>query len=160
MRLLREVGVVIKCRKLGISIHLPLVEDEKGQGEVGEISQKYNLLMSELLIKSRKRSLGVFGVGSDGHTAGIKPQLKTNFTKNFGGNESVVGYRADDYMRITLTPIGVSKLNTIVIYATGEEKRVKMRQLLTGSEKNVYRCPAVLFQSHPRAHLFTDVKIG
>lgn len=162
MRLLRDVGVIDRQEKLGIKLFLPLVD---GSRSLERMSRDYNRVLVRLIALCKERSLGVFGVGSDGHTAGIKPfdsaqgkpVQEAQIRKLFEGRELVVGYTASDFSRITLTPAGIGKLGQVIIYAKGDEKRVALSQMLKGSKNLVFRYPAILFQSQPRVHLFTDI---
>ncbi len=99
-------------------------------------------------------SLGFFGIGADGHTAGIKPHSPA---------ATATGYAADftgqDFERITMTGPAIAKLSEAVIYAVGAEKQPALHQLLT-ENLPVDVQPAQLLKSVAKSTLFTDIKEG
>jgi 6-phosphogluconolactonase/glucosamine-6-phosphate isomerase/deaminase len=68
--------------------------------------------------------LGFFGIGADGHTAGILPGSPAVAAEQFAA-----GYDAGNFMRITMTPKAISYLDEAVAYAVGEEKREALLNL-------------------------------
>jgi len=69
-------------------------------------------------------SLALVGMGADGHIFGIKagsPSVKTT--------DFAVGYKWEDYDRITATSGPLEKLNEVVLYAVGREKWPQLRAL-------------------------------
>lgn len=70
-------------------------------------------------------TIGLFGIGDDGHTAGIKPHSSavqaTAWAECFTG---------DDFERITITPFTISQLDEIVIQASGKDKYPVLKRLL------------------------------
>ncbi len=69
--------------------------------------------------------IGLFGIGPDGHTAGMLPgsTAANEMTK------LVVNYQGPDYTRITLTTPALAKLDLAVAYAAGEPKRPTLQNL-------------------------------
>lgn len=105
----------------------------------------------EVQLKGADFSLGVFGVGSDGHTAGLIPHSPA--LKDVGW---ATEYQADDFCRITMTPRAIEKLSEAVIYAVGETKAPVLEELLTKTIP-VDLQPAQLLKRVPKLTLFTDV---
>lgn len=68
--------------------------------------------------------LGLLGVGSDGHTAGILPGSDA---QNITAAASY--YRQADKSRISITPVTLSKLDVIFVYAVGVDKREVLDKL-------------------------------
>lgn len=68
--------------------------------------------------------LGFFGMGADGHTAGILPESPAVYDENFAS-----GYDAGNFMRITMTPKAITYLDETIVYATGEAKREALLNL-------------------------------
>lgn len=117
----------------------------------------YNSQITRLFNSCKGRILGVFGIGADGHTAGIKPLAEISYKQLFVSSPAlVVGYRAEDYERITLTPVGISKITTAVIYATGEQKQAVLEKLVGQTEFNEHEFPSGVFKQHQNVHVFTD----
>ncbi|HVX58258.1 MAG TPA: 6-phosphogluconolactonase [Candidatus Saccharimonadales bacterium] len=69
-------------------------------------------------------TLGLAGIGPDGHTLGIKPRSPALDTKDL-----VSGYDWDDYRRITTTEAVIARLDEIVVYAFGPEKKEQLETL-------------------------------
>ncbi len=62
-------------------------------------------------------SLGLFGIGADGHTAGILPHSPA-----VNGQGLVCGYDGGTYIRVTITPPAIAQLDCAIVYAMGAEK--------------------------------------
>ncbi len=96
-------------------------------------------------------SLGFFGMGADGHTAGILPQsvavdVETMATQYDGGA----------YQRITMTGKAIALLDEAVMYAVGDEKAAaltKLDQSVLASEQ-----PAQYLKLVNKLTVFNDQK--
>jgi 6-phosphogluconolactonase/glucosamine-6-phosphate isomerase/deaminase len=96
--------------------------------------------------------IGLFGIGSDGHTAGIKPHsVAVNAT------EWASHYIGDDFERVTVTPFAVSQLDEAVIQASGIDKTSTLKQLLHDTIEIIDQ-PAQILKSIPKCTLYTDNK--
>ena len=95
-------------------------------------------------------AIGMFGIGADGHTAGIKPHspavTATDFAKGFAGA---------DFERITMTFPAIKKLDEIVIYAIGRDKWPTLSKLI---RENIPLpdMPAQILKSVKKTTLFTN----
>ena len=97
-------------------------------------------------------SIGLFGIGPDGHTAGIKPHSSA-VTAN-AWTDYFVG---EDFERITITLLPISQLNEVVIQASGADKLPILKSLLTES-LSVVDQPAQALKQVPISTLYTDNK--
>jgi len=68
--------------------------------------------------------IGLFGMGVDGHTAGILPKSTASVATTY-----VHGYSADPFTRITMTPPAIAKLDVAVLYAMGKDKAHALHEL-------------------------------
>lgn len=68
--------------------------------------------------------LGLFGLGADGHTAGILPGSVA-----VGSTELVAAYREPDYQRLTVTPSFIPLLDEAILYAVGPDKQRQLEHL-------------------------------
>ncbi|MET0979717.1 MAG: 6-phosphogluconolactonase [Candidatus Saccharimonadales bacterium] len=106
----------------------------------------------EQKISTANYTVGLFGIGSDGHTAGIKPHSNAIETTAWAA-----GYIGDDFERITITPRAISKLDEAIVQASGEDKVPVLKQLLhqdiTATEQ-----PAQMLKSIPKCTLYTNNK--
>lgn len=97
-------------------------------------------------------SIGLFGIGSDGHTAGIKPH--SSATRAITWADSFIG---NDFDRITMTPLAIRQLNEAVIQASGPDKIPTLHQLLH-EEHSVADQPAQILKAVPVSTLYSDNK--
>lgn len=96
--------------------------------------------------------IGVFGIGADGHTAGIKPNTSavtaTGWATDFTG---------DDFERITITFDVIKQLDEVVIQAMGADKATVLDTLMH-KDLPVESQPAQILKSVAKNTLFTDYK--
>ena len=118
-----------------------------------ETTEQFGKTLENLLTSSDFR-LGFFGIGADGHTAGIKPRSFDMSTTDYAA--SFIG---DDFERITMTPHAISQLDEAVVYAVGDEKSPVITELyyhnLPVSEQ-----PAQALKTVPELLVFSDTNIG
>lgn len=70
-------------------------------------------------------AIGQFGIGADGHTAGILPRSMGVHE----GHSLVIGYEGPDFQRITTTPALFRQLNLAIAVAMGQDKRDALQKL-------------------------------
>ena len=97
-------------------------------------------------------SLGFFGIGPDGHTAGILPGSPAVNAPSLAAS-----YVADPFERITMTPRAITGLHEAVAYATGEPKR-KVLSELVHKDLSLEAQPSQVLKSVRTTTLFTDLK--
>lgn len=95
-------------------------------------------------------SIGLFGIGTDGHTSGIKPGSPAVSAENW-----VSDYSGEDFERITTTPNFISQLDEAVTYAVGEAKFETLTKLVH-ENLPVAEQPAQVLKEAARSILFTD----
>ncbi len=115
---------------------------------ISETTHRYNRLVEDLL-DSVDYSIGIFGIGIDGHTAGILP-----YSSVINEDEFYAHYNAVDYKRISITPTGINRLDQIIIYATGKEKWPAIDAMQ--NEGSVNKIPARMFKEMKNVILYTD----
>ncbi len=95
--------------------------------------------------------IGQFGMGSDGHIAGILPgSIATQET-----NELVIGYEATPFTRITITFNTFRKLTTAFLIATGEEKKVQLERLIN-QDLTLSEQPAQIIKQISESYIYND----
>lgn len=102
------------------------------------------------LFATHDYKIGLFGIGGDGHTAGIKPH-----TVAATSDEYAAQFEGEDFARITMTPKAVAQLDEVVAYAHGAEKHAALEQLLH-EDIDVYDQPAQALKTAPKVTLFSD----
>lgn len=93
--------------------------------------------------------IGLFGMGTDGHTAGILPESPASRSTRYAE-----GYQAPPYTRITMTPLAISRLDISVLYAIGKEKSKALKALL--EERPIAEQPAQALKAAGELTIFTD----
>jgi 6-phosphogluconolactonase len=110
----------------------------------------FNKLLEENLDAADYR-LGFFGMGADGHTAGILPHSPAASSP-----ELAAGYDAGQYQRMTTTPAAIARLDEAVVYAAGQSKRQALDQL--EEDVKVDDQPAQVLKRVPKLTIFNDQK--
>lgn len=116
-----------------------------------ETTAKFDETLRDWLARA-DYSLGLFGIGSDGHTSGIKPGSPSTTNDSWA-----VGYKWDDYTRVTSSPQAIQALDEAALYATGTDKAGVLKTLLL-SELPIDQQPAQVLKQVPKCTLFTDYK--
>jgi 6-phosphogluconolactonase/glucosamine-6-phosphate isomerase/deaminase len=97
--------------------------------------------------------IGLFGIGPDGHTAGILPGSPAVDADDFA-----CGYNSDTFQRITMTFPAIEQLDETVVYAFGDEKRVALENLL--HPMSLDQEPAQIHRNVLQSTIFNDQKEG
>jgi 6-phosphogluconolactonase/glucosamine-6-phosphate isomerase/deaminase len=95
--------------------------------------------------------IGLFGIGPDGHTAGILPGSPA-----VEADDLTEGFEWTDYQRITMTPSAIECLDEAVVYAVGEAKWPTLDKL--DEDVDVDEQPAQALKSVPLVTIFNDHK--
>jgi len=97
--------------------------------------------------------IGQFGIGADGHTAGILPHSEAcNIDKRL-----VIGYQAPDFQRITLTFTAIKLVNEAYVFAFGEDKRLPL-SLLYDKNLALTDQPAQIFRQYlPKSFIINNM---
>jgi 6-phosphogluconolactonase/glucosamine-6-phosphate isomerase/deaminase len=103
-------------------------------------------------IESADYSVGLFGIGPDGHTAGIKPQSPAA-----SSTEWAADFTGEDFERITMTFPAIRDLSEVVTQAMGAEKGPTLRQLLQ-TDTDLAMQPAQVLKTVKKSTLYTDYK--
>jgi 6-phosphogluconolactonase/glucosamine-6-phosphate isomerase/deaminase len=93
--------------------------------------------------------IGIFGIGIDGHTAGILP--KSGATSS---NDIVYTYKPDAFNRITITPKIIYTLDEAILYAMDNAKLFEIEKLKTNL--TIEEQPAQALKKVPLLTVFTN----
>ena len=114
----------------------PVLKDKSLEQTVKDYDETVRFLLSHF-----PKSIGILGIGPDGHTAGLPPGISNFKFSIFNGTDLVAGidnFPGEFKRRITLTFSGLSKLDEIIVLAFGEKKKEALEQMLRGgSEKDI-----------------------
>ncbi len=138
-RELEEAGFALP----GATLHPVL----SGKDMAGTVADFESFLEAEL--SQATFSIGLFGIGPDGHTSGILPH-----TSAVRETKLVHGYDAGAFQRVTTTPAAIARLDEAVSYAVGEAKWPVLDQLETALSPDDQ--PAQVLKSVPKLTIFTD----
>lgn len=147
--LLKKQGVFDFAKKHRIEVAKVL----RGKG-IEESARLYNQAIGELFKKFPKR-IGVMGVGTDVHTAGIFPNSLAAHSADY-----VVAETVDDefIQRITLTLKAIGEFGNFVVLMFGEDKKEAIRIILDEDENDMQKYPAIFYRKSPaKVSLITDV---
>jgi 6-phosphogluconolactonase/glucosamine-6-phosphate isomerase/deaminase len=114
-------------------------------------TERYNEWITDTT-KSVNYVIGIFGIGSDGHTAGIKPYSDVVEAEAF-----VADFTGEDFERMTITPAYFDHIDEAVIQAFGADKHAVIQQLQT-QELFAAAQPAQLLKNIPVATFYSDYK--
>ncbi|MEX0668811.1 MAG: 6-phosphogluconolactonase [Candidatus Saccharimonadales bacterium] len=97
--------------------------------------------------------VGFFGIGADGHTAGMLPSSPAVSSTNY-----VVGYDAGEFQRITITPAVMSHFSRAFIYSVSQSKHAAITNFLQNG--SIEEVPARALKLAKNVTLYTDYKKG
>jgi 6-phosphogluconolactonase/glucosamine-6-phosphate isomerase/deaminase len=95
--------------------------------------------------------VGVFGLGTDGHTAGVlpgSPALEDTVT-------TVVGYDSPPFIRLTITPSELIKTSFAYVLAYGDSKFKPLTRLVKNKE-SIEKLPARLLYDVSKTFVYND----
>lgn len=122
----------------------PMLESSK---EIEETAKDYDEAL-RFIFKYFPKSVGILGIGEDGHTAGIpsNPDIVHKMTEN---KSSLVSYyELEDYgKRITMNFQALSMLDLIIILVLGQKKRKILHSMFKVSnlEEEIEKFPAKFY---------------
>lgn len=99
-------------------------------------------------------TIGLFGIGTDAHTAGIKPHSVA-----VASHEYVADFDGEDFERITITPKVFPHIHEVIIQASGGDKKHIVERLLHDTVGNIAASPMTLLRTIPTATLVTNVLV-
>jgi 6-phosphogluconolactonase/glucosamine-6-phosphate isomerase/deaminase len=120
---------------------------------IGKEMQKTTELFDKWLSEQFNQSdfnIGIFGLGEDGHTAGIKPNSKATRSTDLAAC-----FTGDDFKRITIGFVAISKLDEAVIQASGMNKRNVIHALMY-YDMPLEEQPAQILNTIPKKTIYTD----
>jgi len=110
--------------------------------------EKFNTKLNEEFTKAEYK-IGLFGIGADGHTAGILPESSAVSAKDLA-----FGYDTATFSRITITFKAIEKLDGAVVWAQGKDKWKVLEELQT--DINLIKQPAQILKKIPLLTIFSD----
>jgi len=96
--------------------------------EPSEIAANYSARLEEMMEEADK-IFGLYGIGPDGHLAGMLPQKNPEEFTRFVDGRLVVSYKARDFTRITTTDALLARLDKAYVFACGPQKAEAVAKL-------------------------------
>ncbi len=106
----------------------------------------------EMELEAVNTVIGQFGIGGDGHIAGILP----NSVATAETEAIVTGYEGTPFSRITLTFAGIRRVNTAFLIATGSGKYLALDKLIH-QDLPLNEQPAQILKQLNEAYVYNDV---
>jgi 6-phosphogluconolactonase/glucosamine-6-phosphate isomerase/deaminase len=91
-----------------------------------------------------------FGMGPDGHIAGIKPGSPA-----VSSADMACAYEWSDFQRVTLTPKALQLVTVAYLFTFGEGRRTALEQLQS-EQVSIDEQPAQLLKQLPEAYVYND----
>ncbi len=114
-----------------------------------QTTEEFDKLLGKAL-EHADYAFGFFGIGPDGHTAGILPNSPAVYSQHLAAS-----YDAGNFERITVTPLAIARLDEAVTYAVGKPKWPVLEQLEKTSQEFTKQ-PAQALKTVPGLTIFND----
>ncbi len=124
----------------------PVISGKSFEQTVDDYSQIIRRALTENDYK-----IGFIGIGPDGHAGGI-----CSGSPAINSRELVEGYKSEDYVRLTLTPRAIARLDEVVTYAMGVAKHRVLDQLQQNLP--ISRQPAQALKRAKKFTVYNDYK--
>jgi 6-phosphogluconolactonase/glucosamine-6-phosphate isomerase/deaminase len=103
----------------------------------------------KLIKQNNGYKIGLFGIGKDGHTAGVLPESPATHS-----TDMVYSYNAKDFPRITITRKAIEKLDEAVVYLQGSDKKDVLDLLEKGVD--IIKMPSQMLKKILLLTIFTN----
>jgi len=117
--------------------------------DIAETTRQYGISFHEAS-QAADVIIGQFGMGSDGHIAGILPGSPAITSVDYAA-----AYNTEQYDRITLTPKALLKLTTAYVFALGNDKLPAL-EALSKLNTPVAEQPAQLLKQLSEVYVYND----
>ncbi|HXY18001.1 MAG TPA: 6-phosphogluconolactonase [Candidatus Nitrosopolaris sp.] len=116
--------------------------------DIDQTTAEYAAALQDRLAKANYK-VGLFGIGADGHTAGILP-----LSVAIDSQQLVTDYITPEFQRITVTAKTIALLDLVVAYAVGAEKSEALQNL--SRDLSVREQPAQALKLAKQLVIFND----
>ena len=125
---------------------------QPGDGsDLNSVIDRYNSELDSIL-DEMSAAIGLFGMGADGHIAGILPNSAAT---NEASYSTVTGYSGTPFSRITISFSAIRRLNAAFLVAMGEAKRAQLVRLIT-QDAPLSDQPAQIIKQVSESYLYND----
>jgi|SRR3990167_1505127 len=122
--------------------------------DASQTGGEYDAVIADLFKRFKKR-VGVMGIGTNLHTAGIFPNSEAGKSADWVVSEIV----QDRFpQRITMTLKALGEFSAFIILVFGKEKAAAIKKLMDPKENDMQKYPAIFYRkSKIRTYLVTDI---
>lgn len=156
-----DAGVIDEIEKRGGNF-VPILRGDLATAD--EIGLKANSVYEEM-VKQAEQIVLLAGIGADGHTTGMLPHSTSVDFERFSQASHVVAYTIPQEssnpfkQRITTTLATLSFVDTVFLYAVGEEKSAALHSFIK-KDAPLHQLPALgLYLSQQPVHILTTVSL-
>ena len=115
-----------------------------------DTTQIYNQIITNAFATA-DIAIGQFGLGTDGHIAGILPGSPATKKQTI----QAVGYKWHDYIRLTLAPRALMQISVAYVAAYGEDKKHALERLRHNTEP-LSTLPGSLLYKLPEVYVYNS----
>jgi len=161
-KMVRETGLIDALAKNNISFFAPLDSKFLILDSLEQTAKNYEQVVKDL-IDDHSQHIMIMGLGPDGHTAGLFPEISPT-------NKYVIGYKTklnEFHERITVTPKTIKTLAykgaILVILAFGDNKKEAIAKMLHHNSQSAEAAGATyhhLINCGCQIHLITDQEVS
>jgi 6-phosphogluconolactonase/glucosamine-6-phosphate isomerase/deaminase len=130
----------------GAELYQPLI----GKG-LSETTSRFNDWIKKQFSLSDYK-IAIFGIGVDGHIAGVKPGSDSSDSK-----EMAAFTTSEDFTRISITFSAIKQLDEAVVQVAGSEKQSTIHSLMSSNLLPINQ-PAQILKLIPQVTLYTNIK--
>jgi 6-phosphogluconolactonase/glucosamine-6-phosphate isomerase/deaminase len=126
-KMIRDTGLIQYLEQAKMRFY-PILESKNMQVSTRDYDEAVRYLFNYF-----PKSIGILGIGIDGHTAGIPAQIKNSKVKTQIETNLVTSFNdfpATQRERVTLTFLGLSKLDQIIVLVFGKDKKKALKSML------------------------------
>lgn len=138
----------------------PVLSQCRGEpDELAGTTAAFNAFLGTAVDKRTHGKLSIialFGIGEDGHTAGILPESPAASLDSAGF--FATGYKSALFTRITMAPAFFNHIDLAVVWAAGEKKRGVIRDL--SRDIDPIKQPAQFLKRPAKTVIYTDQNPG
>jgi 6-phosphogluconolactonase/glucosamine-6-phosphate isomerase/deaminase len=140
--MIKQTGLTDYLSKQNIRFY-PILENTNQENTAKDYDETMRFIFNYF-----PKSIGILGVGIDGHTAGI-PAITEISQKIIDDKSSLASFYNDQEsfykQRITLTFLGLSKLDEIIVLVFGKDKKKALKLMF--EEGSLAKIPARFFNT-------------
>lgn len=144
----RQIEESVGARLNQFASTLPMVPNVE---EADDLAISYEMRLMSLL-ETADETIGIYGIGDDGHIAGMLSTTNPGDFTQFLDGRLVVGYKAHDYTRITTTAALLTKLSEVILLTCGPNKVKTVDKI--NQDLAPHNHPAQLLKDASRVSLF------